>query len=54
MNEKKERGGEIKKFGPSNLSYNEILEMELSKIKEYLGLMTPTERKLMFSLVGTT
>ena len=38
------------RFGPDQLTYNEILELELSKIKEYLGLLTQEEQQLVWAM----
>ncbi|MFT4525604.1 MAG: hypothetical protein ACI85F_001759 [Bacteroidia bacterium] len=48
-NEKRTRVEGLKRFGPRKLSYNEILEMELSKVKEYIGLLTQQERTMVFA-----
>ena len=50
---KRERESDIKRFGPKKLSYNEILEMELSKIKEYVDLLTSRERELVFAAASS-
>ena len=50
IQKRKEKKGKVKRFGPQKLSYNEILEMELSKIKEYLALLTFEERELVFTV----
>lgn len=49
-----EKEVKVERFGPQKLSYNEILEMELSKIKEYLGLLSLEERELVFSVVRSS
>jgi len=41
------------RFGPQQLSYNEILEMELSKINEYISLLTNVERARIFAYAKT-
>jgi hypothetical protein len=47
--EKRAKEEGLRRFGPRKLSYNEILEMELSKVKEYIGLLTNQERELVFA-----
>ena len=47
--DKRKRESDIERFGPQKLSYNEILEMELSKIKEYISLLTQPERTRVFA-----
>lgn len=48
-NEKRVKESNIERFGPQKLSYNEILEMELSKINEYIRLLTQPERARVFA-----
>jgi hypothetical protein len=38
------------RLGPDKLTYNEILELELSKVKEYLGLLTREEQRLVWAM----
>ncbi len=50
-NERAYKAKNIERFGPKQLSYNEILEMELSKVKEYIGQLDQKERSKVFSTV---
>ena len=52
-NNNRERKEGIERFGPQKLSHNEILEMELSKINEYVRSLTQPERTRVFASAKT-